>query len=70
MSALPKRRFTPEEYLLLENQAAYRSQYISGEIYAMAGAEPEHVIIVGNIDFALKTALATVHATPTPQTCA
>lgn len=56
MSALPKRYFTPEEYLLLENQASHRSQYISGEIYAMAGAEPEHVTIVGNIDFALKTA--------------
>lgn len=56
MSAPPKRYFTPEEYLLLENQAAYRSQYVDGEIYTMAGAEPEHTEIVTNIDFALKTA--------------
>ncbi len=56
MSALPKRYFTPEEYVLLENQAAYKSQYVAGEIYAMAGAEPEHTKIVSNIDFALKTA--------------
>ena len=55
MSALPKRYFTPEEYLLLENQATYKSQYVAGEIYAMAGAEPEHTRIVNNIDFALKT---------------
>ena len=55
MSALPKRLFTPEEYLILENRAAYKSQYVAGEIYAMAGTEPEHVVIVGNIDFALKT---------------
>ena len=49
MSALPKRYFTPEEYLLLENQAAYKSQYVAGEIYAMAGAEPEHIDIVRNL---------------------
>ncbi len=55
MSALPKRLFTPEEYLMLENQAGYKSQYVAGEIYAMAGAEPEHIDIVTNIDFALKT---------------
>lgn len=52
---MPKRLFTPQEYLLLEDQAAYKSQYVAGEIYAMAGAEPEHVEIVTNIDFALKT---------------
>ena len=55
MSALPRRYFTPEEYLTLENRAEYKSQYIAGEIYAMAGTEPEHVVIVGNIDFALRT---------------
>ena len=55
MSALPKRSFTSGEYLLLENQAAYRSQYVAGEIYAMAGAEPWHIEIVDNISFALKT---------------
>ena len=56
MSALPKRYFTPEEYLLLENQAAYKSQYVDGEIYAMTGAEPEHTEIIGNIVIALNAA--------------
>ncbi len=49
MTALPKRFFTPEEYLLLEDQAEYKSQYVDGEIFAMAGAEPEHVTIMVNI---------------------
>ena len=49
MSALPKRRFTPEEYLALEVKAEYKSQYIDGEIYAMAGTQPAHNDIVWNI---------------------
>ena len=49
MTALPKRYFTPEEYQLLEDQAEYKSQYVAGEIFAMAGAEPEHVGIASNI---------------------
>ena len=53
MSALAKRFFTPEEYLLLENQAAYKSQYIAGEIYALAGADPVHIEIVQNLVAAL-----------------
>jgi hypothetical protein len=54
MSALPKRYFTPEEYLILENRAAYKSQFVAGEIYALAGAEPEHIKIVDNISFATR----------------
>jgi Uma2 family endonuclease len=49
MSALTERRFTPEEYLSLERSAAYKSQYVAGEIFAMAGAQPWHVKLVGNI---------------------
>ncbi len=55
MSALPRRHFTPEEYLELEIKAPYKSQYVGGEIYAMAGVEPWHIEIVDNITFALKT---------------
>ena len=49
MSALPKRYFTQEEYLELELKAVYRSQYVAGEIFAMAGAQPWHVRVVGNL---------------------
>lgn len=55
MGVLPKRYFTPEEYLALEVKAEYKSQYVGGEIYAMAGVEPWHIEIVDNITFALKT---------------
>lgn len=53
MSALPKRYFTPEEYLELECKAEYKSQYVAGEIYVMAGAEPEHGEIITNLVLAL-----------------
>ena len=53
MSALPKRFFTPEEYLELEGQAEYKSQYVAGEIFATAGAQPSHDRIAGNIIIAL-----------------
>lgn len=43
------RKFTPEEYLTLEENADYRSEYIHGEIYAMSGASFKHVIIATNI---------------------
>ena len=49
MSALPKRIFTQEEYAMLEEKAPYKSQYVAGEIYAMAGTEPEHDIIANNL---------------------
>ena len=57
MGALPKRYFTPEEYLILEDQAAYKSQYVDGEIFAMAGAAPEHIEITDNLTAALRTRL-------------
>lgn len=49
MSALPKRYFTQEEYAMLEEKAEYKSQYVAGEIYAMAGVEPWHDAIVQNL---------------------
>ena len=53
MSALPKRFFTPDEYLALEAEAQYKSQYYAGEIFAMAGAQPLHDAITANIIIAL-----------------
>jgi Uma2 family endonuclease len=49
MSALPKCFFTPEEYLELELKADYKSQYVAGEIFAMAGAQPWHVRVTNNV---------------------
>ena len=49
MASHPKTFFTPEEYLRLEHEADCKSEYFNGRIFAMAGAGPEHVLIVGNV---------------------
>ena len=46
---MPVPRFTPEQYLQMERQADYRSEYLSGEIFAMAGASEAHNLIVTNV---------------------
>ncbi len=49
MASNPKTYFTPEEYLELERQAEYKSEYYKGEIFAMAGASPRHNLLTANI---------------------
>jgi Uma2 family endonuclease len=49
MSALPKiSHYTPQEYLRLEREADYKSEYFQGEIFAMAGASFNHNIVNEN----------------------
>lgn len=55
MTALPKKKFyTPEEYLALEDEAEFRSEYENGEIVAMAGGAINHVRITSNISYHLR----------------
>lgn len=49
--------YTPEEYLMLERSAGYRSEYLNGVIYAMAGSSPEHSAITANVTIALGSQL-------------
>src|SRR2546427_13140246 len=49
MSTAPKPYFTPEAYLARERQAETKSEYFAGEIFAMAGASREHLLIVANL---------------------
>ncbi|MBA3533412.1 MAG: Uma2 family endonuclease [Ardenticatenales bacterium] len=49
MSSQPKSYLTAEDYLALERQADYRSEYYRGEIFAMVGASREHNLISLNI---------------------
>lgn len=49
MASHPKTLFTPDEYLQLEREADYKSEYFKGQIFARAGASPEHVLIVSNV---------------------
>jgi Uma2 family endonuclease len=49
MTALPRNKiYTPEEYLALEEKAEYRSEYINGEIFKMAGGTEAHIQISFN----------------------
>lgn len=49
MSSAPELELTPEGYLHMERGAAFRSEYVRGETFAMAGASHNHNYITGNI---------------------
>ena len=49
MSALEQTYYTPEQYLEMDRKAEFRSEYVNGEILAMAGASREHNLIVTNL---------------------
>src|SRR5947209_11975823 len=55
MSSKAKTFFTPEEYLELERNSETKHEYFNGEIFAMGGASPEHVLIVSNLVGELRT---------------
>jgi Uma2 family endonuclease len=49
MSSLPSYYLTPEEYLALERKAEYKSEYVDGVMFAMAGSSERHNLIAANI---------------------
>src|SRR5262245_3289667 len=49
MALQPNVFVSPQEYLALEKQAVYKSEYIAGTVVAMSGASREHNLIVTNI---------------------
>lgn len=52
-----RQHISAEEYLALERQAETKSEYINGEIYAMAGASREHNLIALNVGSELRSQL-------------
>lgn len=42
-------RYTPQEYYALEREAAYKSDYYDGEIFAMSGGSVVHSLICSNL---------------------
>ena len=48
MSTAEKRYITPTQYLAIERQADFKSEYFNGEMFAMTGASRRHNLIVGN----------------------
>jgi len=58
MTALVKRKkYTPAEYLALEEKAETKSEYWNGEIVAMSGAAIEHQQITTNLTVSLSNKL-------------
>ena len=59
MQVTEKRYYSTEEYLALEEAADYKSEYIDGEIFPMAGGSTNHNQIAGNfyatLNFAFRT---------------
>lgn len=48
LSALPDKRWTPQEYLAFERDSQDKHEYIAGEVYLMTGASESHNLIVAN----------------------
>jgi Uma2 family endonuclease len=49
MQLQERQYYSPAEYLALEETSEFRSEYIDGQIFPMAGGTPEHNRILGNI---------------------
>ncbi|WP_221394119.1 Uma2 family endonuclease [Dyadobacter sp. NIV53] len=49
MTAQPQKTYSQEEYLEMEREADYKSEYYRGEIFAMAGASHNHNRITENM---------------------
>src|SRR5580700_5076361 len=49
MSTQPKAFLTPEQYLEIERQAEYKSEFWQGEMFAMSGAAEPHNLVLPNI---------------------
>jgi Uma2 family endonuclease len=49
MASVPNYYLSPEEYLALERKAEFKSEYMDGVVYAMAGATTRHNLIVANL---------------------
>ena len=49
MASVPNYYVSPEEYLASERKAEFKSEYLDGVVYALAGASKRHNLIVANI---------------------
>jgi Uma2 family endonuclease len=49
MAVTARQRFTFDEYLLLEEIAEVKHEFLDGTVWAMAGGSPEHAAVIGNV---------------------
>src|SRR5580765_6532284 len=53
-----QRRYTPEEYVELEDNSEFKFEFFNGEVFALAGGTLEHCLIAGNLIAQLHNALS------------
>ena len=54
VSAIPEKKLlTPEEYIILEREAEFKSEYRNGQIVMMPGASRDHNLITVNVSSGL-----------------
>lgn len=58
MSTQPKPYITEQQYLAIERKAARKSEYLNGEMFAMAGTSYAHMVISANLMTVLGRELA------------
>jgi hypothetical protein len=66
----PVARMTYAEYLVAEAASDVRHEYLSGEVWAMAGGTPEHSALAAAIDLAslgVHLDVAAIYANPLGQ---
>jgi Uma2 family endonuclease len=49
MSSVPKRHLSPQEYLAQERRADFKSEYLRGEVFALARASYQHTLVKDNL---------------------
>ena len=49
MASVPNYYLSAEEYLALERKAEFKSEYMDGVVFALAGASKRHNLIVANV---------------------
>jgi Uma2 family endonuclease len=57
MASQPVARLTVEQYLEIERAAEFKSEYIDGRMYAMAGGGVDHAIIASALIYAISAQL-------------
>ncbi len=57
MSARQVPRISPEEYLALDRASEFRSEYVDGEMFAMAGGSRKHSVLISRVGHELESAL-------------
>jgi Uma2 family endonuclease len=55
MAVAALKYLTEEEYLALEDVAEFKHEYFDGQIFDMAGGQPEHALITNNVGGELRT---------------